>query len=215
MNPTRRAVSVTLALAALGAPLSLRAQQLRPGVDYVVLKPELPVETPGKVEVIEFFWYGCPHCYGLLPLIEVWLKKLPADAQFRRIPAVFNPRWAQDAGIFYAFEALGVLDRLHRPLFDSIHGEGLRTDNPEALDQWLRKHEVDLKKFGEAVRSFGVQSKVRRAAQLSAAYRIGGTPTMAVHGRYTVAAEQSRTRPVMLSTVDYLIDLVRKTLPPK
>jgi len=202
-------------MTALGAPSALRAQSLRPGVDYVVLKPELPVDTPGKIEVVEFFWYGCPHCYGLEPLIEAWLKKLPPDAVFRRIPAVFNPRWAQDAAIFYAFEALGVFDRLHRPLFDSIHGDALRTDKPEALDQWLRKHEVDTKKFGEAVRSFGVQSKVRRAAQLSVAYRIDGTPAMAVHGRYTVGAEQSRTQAVMLSTVDYLIDLVRRTLPSK
>ena len=202
-----------MALALAGFAPALSAQQLRPGVDYVVLKPELPVDTPGKIEVIEFFWYGCPHCYTLEPLLEDWLKKLPNDAAFRRVPAVFNERWAKDAAVFYALEATGNLERLHRPLFDAIHKDGLRTDQGPALGQWLTKHGIDTRKFDEAGRSFGVQSKVRRAAQLSQAYRIDGTPAMAVHGRYTVGAEQSKTQPVMLSTVDYLIDLARRTAP--
>ncbi|HEX5611692.1 MAG TPA: thiol:disulfide interchange protein DsbA/DsbL [Burkholderiales bacterium] len=213
MNATRRRISIALALA--GVAPALQAQQLRPGVDFVVLKPELPVDTQGKIEVIEFFWYGCPHCYTLEPLIEDWLKKLPADAAFRRVPAVFNERWAKDAAIFYALEATGNLERLHRPLFDAIHKDGLRTDQGAALGQWLTKNGIDTRKFDEAGRSFGVQSKVRRAAQLSTAYRIDGTPAMAVHGRYTVGAEQSKTQPAMLSTVDYLINLVRRTAPPK
>ena len=215
MDTNRRTVMLALALAALGAPLAARAQQPRSGVDYVALKTELPVETPGKIEVIEFFWYGCPHCYSLEPLIESWLSKLPPDAQFRRIPAVFNDRWARDAAVYYAFEALGIVNRLHRPLFDAIHRDGLRTDSAEAFGQWLQRQGVETKKFDEVVRSFGVQSKVRRAAQLSVAYRIDGTPAMAVQGRYTVGAEQSRTQKAMLDTVDYLIGLVRKTVPPK
>lgn len=213
MNATRRRISIALALA--GVAPALEAQQLRPGVDFIVLKPELPVDTPGKIEVIEFFWYGCPHCYSLEPLLEDWLKKLPNDAAFRRVPAVFNERWAKDAAIFYALEATGNLERLHRPLFDAIHKDGLRTDQGAALGQWLTKNGIDTRKFDEAGRSFGVQSKVRRAAQMSTAYRIDGTPAMAVHGRYTVGAEQSKTQPVMLSTVDYLINLVRRTAPPK
>ena len=205
MNPSRRSLSIALGIAALAAPLGLRAQALRPGVDYVVLKPELPVDTQGKIEVIEFFWYGCPHCYGLEPLLETWLPKLPADAQFRRIPAVFSERWAKDAAIFYALEVSGQLQRLHRPLFDAIHRDALKTDNGAALGQWLTKNGVDTKKFDEVGRSFGVQSKVRRAAQLSAAYRIDGTPAMAVHGRYTVSAGDT-----MLDTVNQLIASVRK-----
>ena len=215
MDKNRRTILLVLAFAALGAPLAARAQQPRAGVDYLSLKPELPVETPGKIEVIEFFWYGCPHCYTLEPFIETWLKKLPSDAQFRRIPAVFNDRWARDAAVYYAFEALGLVNRLHRPLFDAIHRDGLRTDSAEALGQWLQRQGVDAKKFDEAVRSFGVQAKVRRAAQLSVAYRIDGTPAMAVQGRYTVGAEQSRTQQGMLDTVDHLIGLVRKTVPLK
>jgi len=215
MNRSRRNLSLALGLAALGAPLALRAQQLRPGVDYVVLKSELPVDTQGKIEVLEFFWYGCPHCYALEQLLEPWQKKLPEDAQFKRVPAVFSERWAKDAAIFYALEASGNLERLHRPLFDAIHRDALKTDNGQALGQWLTKNGVDTRKFDEIGRSFSVQSKVRRAAQLSTAYRIDGTPAMAVHGRYTVGAEQSKTQPAMLATVDYLIDLVRRTAKPK
>jgi protein dithiol oxidoreductase (disulfide-forming) len=209
----RRTFSIAVGIAALGAPLGIRAQQLRPGTDFNVLKPELPVETQDKIEVLEFFWYGCPHCYGLEPLIETWLPRLPPDVQFKRVPAVFNERWAKDAAIFYALEASGNLERLHRPLFDAIHRDSLKTDNGQALGQWLTKNGVDTKKFDEVGRSFSVQSKVRRAAQLSQAYRIEGTPAMAVHGRYTVGTERGHT--AMLATVDYLIDQVRRNAPPK
>ena len=104
MNSIRRSLIAALAL----SPLALRAQQR----DYTELPKPLPVENPAKVEVAEFFWYGCPHCYTLEPAIEAWLPKLPSYAYFRRIPAVFNERWALDAGIFYGFETLGVLDKL-------------------------------------------------------------------------------------------------------
>ena len=213
MNRHRRTLSIALGITALGAPLAVRAQQLRPGTDYSVLKPELPVETQGKIEVLEFFWYGCPHCYGLEPLLETWIPKLPADVQFKRVPAVFSERWAKDAAIFYALEASGNLERLHRPLFDAIHRDALKTDNGQALGQWLTKNGVDTKKFDEVGRSFSVQSKVRRAAQLSSAYRIEGTPAMAVHGRYTVGTDRGHA--AMLATVDFLIDQVRRNPPPK
>jgi thiol:disulfide interchange protein DsbA len=213
MNRHRRTLSLALGFAALCAPLATRAQQLRAGTDYAVLKPELPVEAQGKIEVLEFFWYGCPHCYGLEPLLEPWLQKLPADVQFKRIPAVFNERWAKDAAIFYALEASGNLERLHRPLFDAIHRDSLKTDNAQALGQWLTKNGVDTKKFDEVGRSFSVQSKVRRAAQLSAAYRIEGTPSLAVHGRYTIGTERGHAG--MLATADYLIEQVRRNAPPK
>jgi thiol:disulfide interchange protein DsbA len=178
---------------------------------YTELKPPLPVEAQGKnVEVVEFFWYGCPHCYNLEPLIEAWTKKLPPDVQFRRIPAVFNERWGHDAAIFYTFEAMGVLDKLHRPFFDAIHRDRLRTDNQEAMTQWLQKNGVDPKKFYDTLKSFTVQSKTRRAVQLTTAYKIDGTPAMAVQGRFTVSTEQGRNFEGMLDTVSYLVDTLRQ-----
>jgi thiol:disulfide interchange protein DsbA len=192
------------------APLLVRAQ--RAGTDYTVLRPEQPVEAPGRIEVIEFFWYGCIHCYNLEPLVEAWEAKLPPDVQLRRVPAVFNPRWAHDAAIFYAFEALGVLEKVNRPFYDAIHRDRLRTDDAQALAQWLQKNGLDPAKVDGAMKSFGVQSKVRRAAQLTKAYRIDGTPAFAVHGRYTVSAEQGRTREGTLALVDHLVGLTRKSL---
>ena len=200
-----------LALFALlvAAPLIAAAQG--DGFKYSELKPTQPVSLEGKkIEVIEFFWYGCPHCYNLEPQLESWIKKLPPDVQFRRVPAVFNARWGHDAQIFYTFEAMGVLDKLHRPFFDAIHREGLRTDNKEALAQWLQKNGVDPKKFDETFKSFTVQSKTRRAVQITTAYGIDGTPAMAVHGRYTVSVEQGGSREGMLQTVSHLVDMVRK-----
>ena len=197
-----------LMLALVAAPLIALAQG-KP--QYTELKPPQPVDTDGKkIEVIEFFWYGCPHCYDLEPLLENWVKKLPPDVQFRPIPAVFNERWAHDAAIFYTFEALGVLPKLHRPFFDAIHRDHLRTDDQKAMTEWLSRNGVDPKKFFETMKSFGVQSKTRRAAQLSVAYKIDGTPAMAVQGRYTVSADQGRSHEGMLDTVSQLVNMVRK-----
>jgi len=192
----------------VAAPLIAFGQ---PSGKFSELKPAQPVSVEGnKIEVIEFFWYGCPHCYNLEPFIETWLKKLPPDVQFRRVPAVFNPRWEHDAEIFYTFDALGVLDRVHKPFFDAIHRDGLRTDNPEALAQWLQRNGIDPKKFNDTMKSFTVKSRTGRAKQMSVAYGIDGTPALAVQGKYTVSAEQGGSREGMLQTVSQLVDVVRK-----
>jgi len=210
MNKLRRTLIVAMAAAA-PVSLGLRAQP-RGGAGYSTLPNALPVENPAKIEVTEFFWYGCIHCYNLEPALEAWVPKLPADAYFRRIPAVFNERWGVDAGIFYAFEALGVLDKLNRPLFDAIHKDRLRTDNPEALNAWLGKNGVDPKKFEATVKSFSVQSKVKRANQFTGLARIDGTPALMLQGRYTISAEQGGSLEGMLVNADRLIPLVRKSL---
>jgi len=201
----RSVVAMVLA-AFLALPLAASAQQIQ----YGELNPPQPVENASKIEVIEFFWYGCPHCYSLEPYIETWLKKLPPDVEFRRVPAVFNSRWGHDAAIFYTLEAMGVLEKLHRPLFDAIHKSSLRTDNEAAFGEWLQKNGVDPKKFTDTMKSFGVQSKLRRATQQTVAYKIDGTPAMAVAGRYTVSAEQGKTQQGMLQAVDGLVALARK-----
>ena len=201
-----RSVVAMILAAFLALPLGAQAQQIQ----YGELNPPQPVENKGKIEVIEFFWYGCPHCYNLEPYIEAWLKKLPPDVEFRRVPAVFNSRWALDGAIFYTLESMGLLEKLHRPLFDAIHKSNLRTDNEAALSEWLQKNGVDPKKFMDTMKSFGVQSKLKRATQQTVAYKIDGTPAMAVAGRYTVSADQGRTQQGMLQSVDGLIALVRK-----
>lgn len=199
MNHLRR----TLVFALASAPFARVALAQQP--PFLELNPPQPVETSDKIEVLEFFWYGCIHCYNLEPKIETWLKTLPKDVEFRRVPAVFNERWAQDAAIFYTFEALGLLDKLHRPFFDAIHRDRLRTDNAQALNAWLEKQGVDAKKFETTLKSFGVQSKTKRAIRMTTAYKIDGTPAMAVHGRYVVPSSEA-----ILENVNRLVAAVRK-----
>jgi protein dithiol oxidoreductase (disulfide-forming) len=203
MNPVRRTLVVALAGAPLMKPLAALAQQQR--ADYYELNPPQQVETANKIEVLEFFWYGCIHCYNLEPRLETWLKAAPKDVEFRRVPAVFNERWGHDASIFYTFEALGLLDKLHRPFFDAIHRDRLRSERWPELSGWLEKQGVDAKKFESTFKSFGVQSKSKRAIRLTTAYKIEGTPAMAVHGRYTVPSSEA-----MLETVNQLVGQVRK-----
>jgi thiol:disulfide interchange protein DsbA len=198
-------------LAALLLPAGAQAQ-LAAGKDYSVLNPAQVTEAAGKIEVVEFFWYGCPHCYSLEPALEAWVKKLPADTQFRRIPAVLSESWAPHAQAFYAFEALGVLDRVHKPFFDAIHRDRLNISREDAMKQWLEKNGVDFKRFTDAARSFGVQAKVKRAVQLSSAYKLDGVPMLAVQGKYTISAEQGGSRERMLAVTEALIDVSRKDL---
>ena len=203
MNRVRRSLVIALSLAPLA--LAWRGAFAQSTGNVTELNPPLPTESDGKIEVLEFFWYGCIHCYNLEPRLETWLKTKPADVAFRRVPAVLSERWGHDAAVFYAFEALGVLDKLHRPFFDAIHRERLRTDNMPALNAWLEKQGVDPKKFDATARSFGVQAKVKRAIRLTSDYKIEGTPAMAVHGRYTIGASDT-----MLDTVNQLVASVRK-----
>jgi protein dithiol oxidoreductase (disulfide-forming) len=214
MNKRRRTLIAALAAAMAPVPLVLRAQQ-GGTAGYTTLQNALPVEIPDKVEIAEFFWYGCIHCYNLEPVLEAWVPKLPPDAYFRRIPAVFNARWGHDAAIYYAFDALGVLDKVHRAFFDAIHKDRLNTDNPAALNEWLGKNGVDLKRFEAAMKSFGVQSKVKRATQLTTGALIDGTPALMVQGRYTISAEQGRSREGMLANAERLIPVARKSLAAK
>jgi protein dithiol oxidoreductase (disulfide-forming) len=205
-------------LLAFAAVLSIAvpafAQRLpEEGMDYTELRPPQTTESPGKIEVIEFFWYRCPHCYALEPQLASWLKQLPKDAQFRRIPAVFNDEWAIDARIFYTLETLGQEERVHKALFDAIHQQGGVRLKGEAyakwVADWLSKQGVDARKYDETFRSFTVSTKVRRASQMTAAYKFDGVPAMVVQGRFVVNASNS-----MLPVTDYLIGQVRKAAPP-
>ena len=199
-------MSAAFALLPAGAQAQLKA-----GTDYSELQAVQPVEAKGKVEVVEFFWYRCPHCYSLEPTLEPWVRKLPPDVQFRRVPAVLSDNWAVDAGMFYTFEALGVLDKVHKPFFDAIHKDKLDIRSEPAMSEWLKKNGIDRKKFDETYKSFGVQAKVKRAAQLSSAYQLEGVPMLAVQGKYTISAEQGGSQAGMLATTDKLVDMVRKS----
>lgn len=198
--------------AGLTLAFAASAQRLpEEGLDYNEIKPPQATDSPGKVEVIEFFWYRCPACYSIEPDVGPWLKRLPKDVQFKRVPAILNEEWATDARIFYALEVLGEHERLHRPFFDAIHQQGgvrLRGDAfAKWAAEWFAKQKVDMAKYDAALRSFTVESRLRRAAQMSRSYRLDGVPTIVVHGRYTVLF-----RKTMLATTDVLIGEARKQI---
>ena len=191
--------------------VGLARAQPTAGTEYRVLSPAQATDVPGKIEVVEFFWYGCPHCYNFEPVLEPWVKKLPKDVHFRRIPAMFDDDYARAARAFYALEAIGEEDRLHKSLFDAVHtGSRLRVGDEAALTAWLGTHGVDTKKFAAAYRSFSVEGKLKRATQLTQAYKIDGVPAMAVNGKYVVNTDNIKSFEQLLSVADYLLEQERK-----
>jgi len=205
----------TLFALALVAATATHAQQFAAGTDYTELKQGIGTDNPAKVEVVEFFWYGCPHCYELEPRLVKWVGALAKDVEFKRVPAPFNNQWAIAGRVYYTLESLGAVQRLHGPLFDAIHRDGLRVTNERALLDWVGKQGVDTQKFSAAYRSFAVESKMKRAAEITQASGIDGVPALMVNGRYVVSAQQAQTRERMLAIADSLIARSRQEMAKK
>jgi thiol:disulfide interchange protein DsbA len=176
------------------------------GKDYQILNPVQPTHSGNKIEVLEFFFYGCSHCFKLHPLISAWEKKIPKDVEFTFVPAIFNPTWEVSARTFYALEAMGQRAQLHDDLFNAWNDNILLTDEASTTD-FLAKHGVDRKKFGDAYNSFTMQSKVLRAKQMGQVYGIRGTPTLIVDGKYLISGLQPAET---MQVLNALIDKVRK-----
>ena len=153
------------------------------GRDYRVLNSQQPVTTGPRIEVIEFFWYGCPHCNSLQPSLGAWLKRKPADVEFKRMPARFD----DDSGGGLAIEAMGLVDRLHHDVFAAVHDKKIRLQDPKVLFDWVAKQGVDREKFAQTYNSFAVQTRSQRAKEITANYDIPGTPAIVVDGKYLTA----------------------------
>jgi thiol:disulfide interchange protein DsbA len=213
MTHDRRKFIGTLAAAgAASIALPAFAQRRAPdaGIDYRVLDAPQPVEVSGKIEVMEFFWYGCPHCHAFEPQLSAWTKNLPGDVTFRRLPAQFNPIWAQHARLFYAIEAVGEVDRLHRKCFDTIHVDRQQLSQEAEMVDWAGKNGIDRAKFSEALRSGPVADKMAVALQVLKAYKIDGVPAMAVNGRFLTAPSIVGSHERCLQVVDALVEQERR-----
>ena len=209
----RRQFSAHLLGWAGGAALALPAQaQGAPveGTHFVRLTPPVATSSPGKIEVIEFFWYGCPHCNAFEPALDAWSKALPADVAFRRVPAAFNESWVPHQRIFYALESLDLLATMHRKVFYAIHTQRMRLDKPADITAFMTTNGIDAAKFGQAYDSFTVQSKVRQASHLTNAYKIDGVPALGVQGRYYTSGPLAGSNERSLLVADYLIERIRK-----
>ena len=161
------------------------AQSFEEGKHYVRLSRQLAVTAPeGKIEVVEFFWYGCPHCNAFEPTLDAWAKKLPADVAFRRVHVGFRPNFEPQQRLYATLEALGLVDSLHRKVFHAVHQLRQRLDRPEEIFDFVEKNGADRAKFIEMYNSFGMQTKVRQGKQLAEAYKIDGVPALGIHGRY-------------------------------
>jgi thiol:disulfide interchange protein DsbA len=172
------------------------------GRDYQLVKPPQPTEAGNKVEMTEFFWYGCPHCYSLQPSLKAWLKRKPADVEFRRMPAVFQESWVPLTRVYYTLEAMGLVEKLHHDVFTAIHDQKVRLQEPKVLLDWVASKGVDRQKFSDTYNSFSVQSRAKRAIEVTRAYDIPGTPAIVIDGRYLTA-------PSMILKADNTIDYDR------
>ena len=175
------------------------------GHDYARLKNAQPVATGKKIEVLEFFWYRCPHCFQLEPGLDKLLKTLPKDAQLRRLPAVFRDDWMPGAKLYYTLEQMDLLSRLHTKVFDAYHLENLNLNDPAVLGGWIAKQGVDRKKFEGIYNSFSIQSKATQGARLATAYGITGVPTLIIDGKYMTSESMTNSEPRLFEVLDQLI----------
>lgn len=210
MIAMRKVILACSVMVATLLPMTAAHAAATEGFEYQVLSPELGTDSGKKIEVAEFFWYRCPHCYHLEPGLNAWLKKLPKDVVIRRIPAVLNESWAQMAKAYYTMEALGVVEKYHDALFTAIHAQGLDLTKDAALFDWAAKVGMDRQAFIAAYQSFGVQSKVLRANQLTRDSKITGVPSFVVDGEYVTSESMTGTEAGLFKTLDELIAKVRK-----
>ncbi len=213
MSDLRRRILTGTAAALAGAFVSpLVHAQIVPveGRDYRLVQPPQPVDVPaGRIEVIEFFWYGCPHCYSLEPLIDDWVAKLPDDVVFRRVHVPFGDRRHQQ--LFYTLESMGLADKLGKTVFRAIHVEGNRLDTPEKMVELLSKHGVDKTAFLDAWKSFGVRTAMARGTRATQVYHVDGVPAMAIAGKYYTAPSLAGSNEKALRVMDWLLQKERQS----
>lgn len=186
-------------------PALLQAKEYKEGVEYTKLATPLPTQNPEKIEVQEFFWYGCPHCFKFDPKIAAWIKTKPANVEFVRTPAPLNPNWMVHTKTYYALEAMGLGEQYHNALFSALHVDKLKLYTAEAVADFLAQKGVDRNKFLDTFNSFAVEMRARKAAQLGNQYKITGVPALTVNGKYLVNTTTEGGFDDALNVVNYLV----------
>ena len=175
------------------------------GKEYIELSNPVAVSQPGKIEVVELFWYGCPHCYHFEPVINPWAEKLPDDVNFKRIPAMFGGPWDAHGQMFLTLEAMGVEHKVHAAVFDAIQNQHKRLTDPEEMAEFLATQGVDKDKFLATFNSFAIKGQVKQAKELAKKYEITGVPSMIVNGKYRFDLGTAGGPEGALSVADQLI----------
>ncbi|HKW81541.1 MAG TPA: thiol:disulfide interchange protein DsbA/DsbL [Casimicrobiaceae bacterium] len=205
----RRFAQCLIGVAAVMWLAAAGAADLVEGRNYTRLKVPQPVESGNKIEVIEFFSYGCPHCADLEPYLQNWLKTLPADVAFHRVPVVFQERWKPLGKIYYTLDALGDAARLSPDVFQAIHVRGLPLWDDKAFYDWAASNGLDKTRVAATFTSFGVDSKIKRAIALAQTYNVQSVPTVVVDGKFITGSERVGGHPMMPAAIDQLIAKAR------
>ena len=207
------AAATVAAATAFALPNAAHAQGKPPkdGDDYLSLDKRVPVEAPaGKVEVIEFFWYSCPHCNAFEPKLVEWIKHLPKDVAIKRVPVGFRDDFVPQQRLFYVLEAMNKLDELHGKVFYAIHVEHQPVNTQDTIAAWVEKQGVDKAKFLELYNSFSITTKTARARQLQDLYKVQGVPALGIAGRFYTDGSLAQNMERALQVTDYLVAEVRK-----
>jgi len=206
----------TAALGALALPVAnsalAQARQFKEGKDYKRLdKPVAPDAPAGKVDVIEFFWYSCPHCNAFEPTLDAWIKAAPKELSIRRVPVAFNASFIPQQKLYYTLEGMGKLEELHAKVFRAVHVEKQKLAKDDEIFAWIAKQQgVDAAKFKEIYASFTVSNQVRRASQLQDAYGVEGVPSMGVAGKYYTDGTMAGSMQNVLQVVESLAATSKK-----
>ena len=214
----RREFSVSAATlaAAVGLPITAahaQGQPFREGSDYLMLDKPAPTEAAaGRIEVVEFFWYSCPHCNRFEPQLEEWAKKMPKDVVLRRAPIAFKPDFEPQQRLYFALEGMNKVEELHKKVFYAIHVEKQALNSLPLIAEWVEKQGIDKAKFTEAYNSFPVATKTRKATLLQDAYKVDGVPALGVAGKYYTSGSIAQTMERALVVTDHLVGLVRASM---
>jgi thiol:disulfide interchange protein DsbA len=201
-------LSAALATASLFG-VAAHAEPIEAGKQYVELSNPVPVSEPGKIEVVELFWYGCGHCYKFEDTINPWIEKLPEDVNFRRIPAMFGGMWNIHGQMFITLEAMKAEHSVHSAIFNAIHVQGKKLATPEEMADFLATQGVDKDEFLKTYNSFAVKGQVEKSKKLAMAYQITGVPVMIVNGKYRFDIGSSGGPDQALQVADFLIQKER------
>lgn len=212
-SPSRRgALAAIVAITVFAATASASAATPAPlveGKNFARLANPQPVETGSKIEVIEFFSYGCPHCAALEPYLDKWLATLPADVAFRRVPVMFHDSWVRLARVYYTLDAMGDARKLSPDVFKAIHQDGIDLADDKKFFDWAAKKGLDSKQVAAVYSSFAVDSKVKRAMQLGRDYGIESVPTVIVDGKFITSSDRVGSHAAMPGAIDQLIAKAR------
>lgn len=185
--------------------MAAQAADYQAGKQYVELSSPVPVSQPGKIEVVELFWYGCPHCYQFEPTLNAWVDTLPDDVNFVRVPAMFGGVWNTHGQLFLTLEAMKVDQQVHEAVFAAIHRDGKKLATPEAMAEFLADQGVDSEAFLKSYKSFAVKGQMEKAKKLAMAYQITGVPVLVVNGKYRLDLGSAGGPQQAVAVADFLI----------